>query len=436
MEMAERSKASESRPAGRFMSVRRRWWIVLAFLRDAAWLTRGRIFGYSTALIGGTVAVMTWVLSGHGMADPMGRPVGTDFLRLWTASYALLNGEERAIYQPDAFFALERAVTQPPTPDFYPWNYPPSSFLIVYPLALLPYLQSFAVWLALGLAGYLAALWRIFPKPLTLWVGLAFPAVFWTVTHGQTSFLTTSFFCWGLLQLRRRPVLAGILFGVLTFKPHLGLLLPVALVAGGHWRAIIAAAFTAILSAAASVALFGTGVWADFLASTTGTRSMLESGMNFGHYYKMQSVFAAARLLGLSMPVAYSLQAVAAFGAAGALVWVWRRPTGDPEMKNAALMAATPLSTAFIFDYDLMLLAPPIAWLARKGVTGTPLPYERTILVAAFLAPFVSRVVGMHTHLLLAPICIAALLVVIFRRVNVVESGNGYLDASAKTAPV
>ncbi len=242
MEMAERSKASESRPAGRFMSVRRRWWIVLAFLRDAAWLTRGRIFGYSTALIAGTVAVMTWVLSGHGMADPMGRPVGTDFLRLWTASYALLNGEERAIYQPDAFFALERAVTQPPTPDFYPWNYPPSSFLIVYPLALLPYLQSLAVWLALGLAGYLAALWRIFPKPLTLWVGLAFPAVFWTVTHGQTSFLTTSLFCWGLLQLRRRPVLAGILFGVLTFKPHLGLLLPVALVAGGHWRAIVAAA--------------------------------------------------------------------------------------------------------------------------------------------------------------------------------------------------
>ena len=222
----------------------------------------------------------------------------------------------------------------------------------------------------------------------------------------------------------------------LTFKPHLGLLLPVALVAGGHWRVVVVAALTAILSAVASVVFFGTDVWADFLASTTDTRSMLESGMNFGHYYKMQSVFAAARLLGSPMLVAYSLQALVAFGAAAAVAWVWRRPTGDPDMKNAALMAATPLSTAFIFDYDLMLLAPAIAWLARKGVTGTPLPYERTILVAAFLAPFVSRVVGMHTHLLFAPISIAALLVVIVRRVNVVESGNGYLDASAKTAPV
>jgi alpha-1,2-mannosyltransferase len=411
-------KSIGKRP-GPFVDERRAWVAVIFLsLRDAPWLTRGRLLGYSTALIAGTVAVMTWVLSGQGIADPMGRPIGTDFLRLWTASYALLNGEERGIYDPAAFFALERAVTQPATSDFYPWNYPPSSFLIVYPLALLPYLGSFAVWLALGLAGYLTALWRIFLKPLTLWVGLAFPAVFWTVTHGQTSFLTTSLFCWGLLQLPRRPVLAGILFGALTFKPHLGLLLPVALVAGRHWRAVVAAALTALLSGVISVVSFGTGVWADFLANTTDTRSMLESGMNFGHYYKMQSVFAATRLLGSPMLVAYSLQALVALGAAAAVVWVWRRRTGDPDMKNAALMAATPLSTPFIFDYDLMLLAPAIAWLARKGVTDGALPYERTTLVAAFLAPFVSRVLGMHTHLLLAPIFIAALLIVIVRRID------------------
>jgi hypothetical protein len=286
----------------------------------------------------------------------------------------------------------------------------------------------------LGLAGYLAALWRIFPRPLTLWVGLAFPAVFWTVTHGQTSFLTTSLFCWGLLQLPRRPALAGILFGALTFKPHLGLLLPVALVAGRHWRAVVAAALTSILSAVMSVVFFGTGVWADFLASTTDTRSMLESGLNFGQYYKMQSVFAAARLLGSPMLFAYGLQALVALGAAGAVVWVWRRPTGDPDMKNAALMAATPLSTAFIFDYDLTLLAPAIAWLARKGVTDTALSYERTTLVASFLAPFLSRVVGMHTHVLLAPIFIAALLVVIVRRIHVAERGNGNLRKLASAS--
>src|ERR1700736_3837705 len=113
MEIVERPRASEGRPTGWVTGGRLRWQSFLAFLRDAPWLTRGRVFGYSTALIGGTVAVMTWVLSGHGMADPMGRPVGTDFLRVWTASYALLNGQERAIYDPAEFFAAEQAVTQP-----------------------------------------------------------------------------------------------------------------------------------------------------------------------------------------------------------------------------------------------------------------------------------------------------------------------------------
>ena len=145
---------------------------------------------------------------------------------------------------------------------------------------------------------------------------------------------------------------------------------------------------------------------------------MLESGLNFGHYYKMQSVFAAARLLGSGLVVAYTLQALVAIGAAAAIVWVWRQRTGDPDMKSAALMAATPLSTAFIFDYDLMLLAPAIAWLARKGVTDGALPYERTTLFAAFMAPFVSRVVGMHMHLLLAPISVAALLMMIVGRTH------------------
>jgi hypothetical protein len=150
----------------------------------------------------------------------------------------------------------------------------------------------------------------------------------------------------------------------------------------------------------------------------------------------MQSVFAAARLLGSPMLVAYSLQALAALAAAAAVAGIWRRPTGDPDLKNAALMAAAPLSTAFIFDYDLMLLAPPIAWLARKGLTEPALPYERTILVAAFVAPFVSRVVGMHTHLLLAPIFSTALLVVIVGRIHGQHSVCLPLVATVRITPV
>ena len=56
--------------------------------------------------------------------------------------------------------------------------------------------------------------------------------------------------------------LAGVLFGLLTFKPQLGVLIPVALVAAGLWRAIAAAAcVTALARVVASGLVFGFDVW-------------------------------------------------------------------------------------------------------------------------------------------------------------------------------
>jgi alpha-1,2-mannosyltransferase len=355
--------------------------------------------------------LITWTLTGNGLVDPLGHPIGTDFLTFWTVSRALLTGNEHAVYIPAALAALEQAAMQPAKlPFFYAWSYPPPALIVVYPLGLLPYLWSLAAWVAVGLAGYIAALWRIFPRPLTIWVGLAFPAVVWTVTHGQTSFLVTGLFTWGLLLLHLRPILAGILLGLLIFKPQLGLLLPIALIAGSRWRTIVAAVFTGLAFVATTILLFGSGIWSDFLGSMPLSRAMLDEGLP--GYYKLQSVFAAARLLGSPLQVAYGLQALVALSAAIIVAWAWAR-TADPAMKNAVLVAAAPLSTPYIYDYDLLLVAPAIAWLARKIGEGHALPWEKTILVAAFLTPFISREVGWQTHLLLAPMVVAALVAVI-----------------------
>ena len=160
---------------------------------------------------------------------------------------------------------------------FYAWEYPPNALLIVYPLALLPYLWSLTLWLVLGAALYLTALWRILPRPLTLWAGLAYPAVLVTIGHGQNALLTTGLLGWGVLLLHRRPVTAGILFGILAFKPQLALLVPVALIAIGQWRAIGAAMFTLLVLAITSDILFGSCVWAGFRANLPFAGQMLES---------------------------------------------------------------------------------------------------------------------------------------------------------------
>jgi alpha-1,2-mannosyltransferase len=162
---------------------------------------------------------------------------------------------------------------------FFAWQYPPIALLLVYPLAFLPYLWSLASWLAVGIACYITVLWRILPQPLTLVVGLAFPAVLLTIEHGQNALLSTSFLGWALLLLIRRPITAGVLLGFLSFKPQLGVLLPIALVAGGHWKTILAAMLTGAGLVATTVALFGGGIWHEFIASTQLSRDILNQGL-------------------------------------------------------------------------------------------------------------------------------------------------------------
>jgi hypothetical protein len=257
------------------------------------------------------------------------------------------------------------------------------------------------------------ALRRISAHPLTLWVGTAFPAVLLTIIHGQNALLTTSLLAWALMLLAERPILAGILVGLLSFKPHLGLLLPIALIAGCYWGTIASAAFTGLGLAVATIVLFDPAVWSDFFASTSFSYQILDSGLV--PYYKMQSVFAALRLLGAPLPLAYSGQALSAAAVATIVMWSWSR-RGDAEMKYATLVSATPLATPFFLDYDLMIIAPAIAWLARKSIQHGPLPWERTALVASFIVPLISRGAAEYTHILLAPIVVGALLAAVVAR--------------------
>ena len=402
----------------------------LAFFRDAAWLTQRRIRDYASILIAASAVMIAWLLMGQGIDDPLGRPVGTDFVSFWTVSWALLHDRVHAIYAPEALAALERGI-EAGKDAFYAWLYPPIALLIVAPLALLPYLWSLLLWLVAGTTLYLAALWRILPRPLTLWAGLAFPALLVTVEHGQNALLVTGLMSWGLLLLARRPIVAGMIFGVLTFKPQLGLLIPLALIAGRHGRALIAATATCLALVGLTILIFGAAIWSDYLAVMPMARDVLDLGLV--PTYKMQSVYAAMRLFGASASVAYGVQALATLGSTLLVLWVWRQPL-DRDLKNATLVAAALLATPFVLDYDLMLLAPAIAWLTAAGLRNGALPWERAALALACLDPLIARVAGENTHVMLTPAIVVALLIVILRRIRAEDapaSGRGRARRSA-----
>src|SRR6185312_1412544 len=182
---------------------------MLSLLRDAPWLTERRVRAYAAILIAFDLFAIAWALTGSGINDPSGKPIGTDFVSFWTVSTALRHGEAAAIYQPLHLAALEQPLTGRGDL-FYAWAYPPIALLLVAPLALLPYLWSLAAWLLFGLGVYLQALWRILPRGLALAAGLAFPAVFITIAHGQNALLSAGLMGTGLALLSAQPVAAGI----------------------------------------------------------------------------------------------------------------------------------------------------------------------------------------------------------------------------------
>ena len=224
--------------------------------------------------------------------------------------------------------------------------------------------------------------------------------MFINLGQGHNGFLTAALIGAALCQLDRRPILAGVLIGCLAYKPQFGLLIPLVLIASGRWRVFAAAAATVALLALAVTFAFGIEVWTAFLASTKFTRTVVLEQGGTG-WYKIQSVFSWVRIWGGGVALAYALQGAVTLLVAAALVWLWRSAAAYP-LKAAALIIGCVLATPYSLDYDLMLLAPAIAYLALDGWQRGFGPYEKTVLAALWIVPLVARSVPELTYVPLA----------------------------------
>jgi alpha-1,2-mannosyltransferase len=244
-------------------------------------------------------------------------------------------------------------------------------------------------------------------RDLWLLLALAYPAVFINLGHGHNGFLTAALMAGALTHLDRRPLIAGILIGLLAYKPQFGLLIPLVLAVSGRWRVFFAAAATVAALALAVTLAFGMDVWTAFFASTKFTRSVVLEQGGTG-WYKIQSVFSWVRLWGGSVPLAYAVQGAATLAVAAALGWLWRTRAAFP-LQAAALLIGTVLATPYVLDYDLMLLAPAIAFLAADGATCGFGLYEKTMLAALWLMPLIARSLAQAT---LIPLAVPLMLLV------------------------
>ncbi|MBV9556611.1 MAG: DUF2029 domain-containing protein [Pseudolabrys sp.] len=379
-------------------------------LRAGRWLTRERMRLVALALLVASLAGVAYlVVTSDGLNDRLGRPLGTDFSNVYAAGSYVLDGDAQAPFKPEAQFARERLLFGQAT-QFYGWHYPPFFLGVAALLALLPYTTALALWQGVTLALYLWTIRAIVPLQrdyLPLLLALAFPAVFINLGHGHNGFLTAALFGGALLQLDKCPVLAGILFGLLAYKPQFGVLIPLILAATGRWRSFAAAAATVVALVIVVTLVFGADIWRAFAASMTFTREVVLERGDTG-WHKIQSVFSWARMWGGSVPLAYTLQGMASIAVAAALIWLWRRPVPF-AWQAAALLIGTVLATPYSLDYDLMLLAPAIAFLAADGMTRGFAMWEKTLLALLWIVPLVARTVAETT---LIPLAVPAMLTV------------------------
>jgi hypothetical protein len=387
---------------------------VVDALRNGSWLTRERVIVISIMVGVGALLELAWLFSfGHGTLDPLGRPLGTDYSEVYAAGKMVLAGNSADVWTWPKHFLVQQQIQNSTTVDLYGWQYPPPFLLIATPLALLPYIQALVVWQAVTLGAFAWLAWRIVPRWETVLLVLSAPVTLVCVTHGHNGFLTAFLLGGGLLLLERRPLAAGLLLGCLIYKPQFVLVIPPLLLVTRNWRAIGGACLSAALLSAATLLLWGWPVWQAFIDSIPLSRHVvIEQGVT--GWYKIMSTFAAVRMWGGSIPLAYAVQSIVTAAAVAAVAFLSVRD--NPRLRNAAVAAATILATPYVLDYDFVVLGLGIAWLWLEGEENGFLPWDRIILAFAWMAPVAARQTAHFTDIPLGLMAAALMLALPLRR--------------------
>ncbi len=289
-----------------------------------------------------------------GLVDPTGHFVGRDFINLWMASDLLGRGEVERIFDVESFHVEQSEVLGQDFP-LHLWSYPPHFLYFVVPLALMPYLAAYGFWTVVGLAALLAAATPLFRRPGLAGLSLALaPSTFVNFVAGQSGTLIAALLVAGLRLSGSRPIVSGTLFGLLTVKPQLGLVVPVVLIATRNWAAIASAAAVGGLVILSSGLIFGWDVWISYLnANFETTSSLLEAGSgNF--QLMMPTAFMSVRILYDNLAFAYLVQAVVTMVSLIIVYRTWRSSRSLERKLGITLLGAI-VSTPYAHNYDLSI---------------------------------------------------------------------------------
>ncbi len=311
-------------------------------------------------------------LNKNTLVDRDNYVIGVDFLNSWMMGRAGLYEESpERNYDISAYNARIKQEWG----RHYPvsqWSYPPSYMLFGVVFGWLPYMAAYAAFMLVSIGGFILALrhfvagawWNDFIAIFTS------PAGYLAFISGQVTLLAVALQLTFFRILDRRPILAGILLGMLTLKPHLGILYPLFLIATRRTTVFFSAAITTLIMVGLTTCLWGTEIWKAYLqlGAPAQNEYVLKNIPNIVRVM-MPTLYMDLRMAGLPYAPALLVQAMAACASA-AFLFSSRFKACDAPTQMLLLAACSILSTPYLMAYDTLFLSAAIVlWLRTNTVT-------------------------------------------------------------------
>jgi len=316
-----------------------------------------------------------------------GKPSCIDFSHIWVGGSLAVSANPALVYDYSAFSAARVALggADGCVPVLNQFVYPPTYLFFIFPLGWMSYAAAFAAWTVVTLLVYLVAIYLIVPRPTAILIALSPFPVFFNFFLGQNGFLLAGLMGLCLILMERRPQLSGVLLGLLTFKPQIGILFPLALAVSRKWRVMVSAMATSAVLIVASMVFFGYQGWPSF------THTLVDRGPNLNPIsqasMRLESVYGFLWLAGINSSISWAIQLGVAAAVAIVVCWVWARPL-PYSLKAAAFCSAAPLATPFVHGHDLCVLAIAAAFLVKDGLERGFQPGDCSIILFSWIVIF------------------------------------------------
>ena len=371
--------------------------------------TERRIRFYGLGVAVAYALSLAWrLVHGQWVILPDGRLRCVDFGWMWLSGSFAVSANSAQIFDYSTFSAAQIALFgHVNCPFITPYVYPPTYLFMTYFLGFMPYLIAFAAWVLVTLVLYGTAVYTIIPRQAAVIAALSPFFVAVNADFGHNGYITAALIGFSLAFLEPRPWLSGIFLGLLSYKPHIGVLFPLALVASRNWRALASATVATVILGIGAAVAFGPEGWLSFLHTLLDRQSTLSP--DFAVPLALHSVFGLLRWVETSGQVSWGGHLIVAAIVALTVLVVWAKSIPF-SLKAAVLCIGSAMVPPYILFYDLCILTIAVAFLVLDGMSRGFLPGERTVILICFAALFLVQVP-------IGPAVCAALLFLTLRRI-------------------